>query len=164
MGLARQLVGLAHAAHADAFKIQLFDVDELISDRAAEWRDRLRPRNLTLDQAMELKRMCDERGLAFLATAHDETRISWLESLDVPAVKVGSGERNNPAFMRRLAWLGRPMVISTGMYREADVTEALDACAAEGCDRVALLHCVTSYPTPDDEVNLSAMDRLAAMF
>src|SRR5207244_2049117 len=95
---------------------------------------------------------------------HDETRIPWLKELDVPAVKAGSGERNNPGFLKRLAALGRPMIVSTGMYREVDVSEDVEACAAGGCDRLALLHCVTSYPTPSNEVNLAAMDRLRAIF
>lgn len=164
MTLARQLVKLASDAGADAFKTQFFDVDALIARRAPEWRERLRPRNLTLDQARELKAMCGEQGLLFMSTAHDETRIPWLAALDVPAVKVGSGERNNPAFLTRLAALGKPMIVSTGMYREPDVFEAVEACAAGGCDRLALLHCVTSYPTPPEQVNLAAMDRLRAIF
>ena len=113
---------------------------------------------------MELKARCDSRGLLFMATAHDETRIPWLLELDVPAIKVGSGERNNPAFLTRLAELGKPMIVSTGMYGAADVEEALAACAAGGCEAVALLHCVTSYPTPPEDVNLAAMETLRAMF
>jgi N,N'-diacetyllegionaminate synthase len=164
MDLARQLVQLAASAKADAFKTQFFDVDALIARRASEWRDRLRPRSLMLAQARELKKLCDDLGLLFMATAHDETRIPWLEELDVPAVKVGSGERNNPAFLKRLAALKKPMIVSTGMHREQDVKESLEACAAGGCDRLALLHCVTSYPTPPNEVNLNAMDRLREIF
>lgn len=164
MDLARQLVQLAAAAKADAFKTQFFDVDALIARSAPEWRERLRPRNLSLDQARELKKMCDSLGILFMATAHDDTRLPWLEELDVPAVKVGSGERNNPGFLKRLAALGKPMIVSTGMYREKDVAEAVEACAAGGCDRLALLHCVTSYPTPPHEVNLKAMDRLREIF
>jgi sialic acid synthase SpsE len=99
-----------------------------------------------------------------MATAHDPSRIAWLQELDVPAIKVGSGERNNPRFLAELAALEKPMIISTGMYREADVTEALAALSGAGADRVALLHCVTSYPTPTADVNLSAMDALQSMF
>lgn len=164
MDLARQLVDLAADAGADVFKTQVFDVDQLIASEMPEWRDRLRPRNLTLDQFKELKARCDDRGLLFMATSHDESRIAWLEALAVPAIKVGSGERGNPRFLKRLAQLGMPMIVSTGMYGEADVLEALDACAAGGCREVALLHCNTSYPTPPADVNLLAMDRLAELF
>ena len=164
MELARGLVALAAEAGADAFKTQFFDVEALFARREPAWRERLRPRNLTVEQARELKTLCDRAGLLFMATAHDETRIRWLADLDVPAVKVGSGERNNPAFLRRLASLGKPMIVSTGMYGEADVQEAVAACAAGGCDRLAVRHCVTAYPTPPNEVNLAAMDRLRQLF
>lgn len=164
MALARDLVDLAADAKADVFKTQFFDVEALIAKSAADWRDRLRPRNLTLDQAHELKERCDSRGLLFMSTAHDESRIPWLEALDVPALKIGSGERNNTPFITRLARLGKPMIVSTGMYGEDDVREVLDACTVGGCDRVALLHCITSYPTPGDQVNLAAMDRMKAIF
>ncbi len=164
MGLARELVDLAATAGADVFKTQFFDVDALFAERSGDWRDRLRPRNLTFDQALELKERCEARGLLFMSTAHDPTRIAWLRDLDVPAVKVGSGERNNPGFLKQLARLGKPMIVSTGMYRGEDVIEALGACQAGGCDRVALLHCLTSYPAPADQLNLRAVDTLAGMF
>jgi N-acetylneuraminate synthase/N,N'-diacetyllegionaminate synthase len=164
MTLALELVAMAAEAGADVFKTQFFDVERLFAKRASEWRDRLRPRNMTLDQAKELQAACHARGLLFMSTAHDESRIAWLAELDVPAIKVGSGEKNNPAFLTRLARLGRPMIVSTGMYTEADVGEALAACARGGCRDVALLHCVTSYPTPPEQVNLAAMDTLRAGF
>ena len=81
MALARELVDLAADAGADVFKTQFFDVEALIAARAPDWRERLRPRNLTLDQAHELKRRCEARGLLFMSTAHDETRIPWLSEL-----------------------------------------------------------------------------------
>ena len=149
MDLAVQLVDLAASAGADVFKTQMFDVEALFASSLPEWRERLRPRNLSLEEFQEIKRRCDAKDLLFMATAHDETRIPWLRELKVPAIKVGSGERRNPRFLTALANLGRPMIVSTGMYNEAEV---------------ALLHCVTSYPTPDDDVNLAAMSRLAEIF
>ena len=164
MDLALQLVDLASKAGANAFKTQFFDVEALIAKRAIEWQNRLRPRNLTLKQARDLKDECDRKGILFMSTAHDETRIPWLVELDVPAIKVGSGERNNPLFLKKLASLGKPMIVSTGMYREPDVHEAISACAEGGCHELALLHCITSYPTPPEQVNLAAMDRLRRIF
>lgn len=164
MKLALELVHMAAEAKADVFKTQFYDVDAMIASRASDWKERLRPRNLTLDQFAELKALCDAKGMLFMSTAHSESRIPWLEALDVPAIKVGSGERNNPAFLERLARLGRPMIVSTGMHDEADVHESVMACRRGGCTELALLHCVTSYPAPPGDINLRAMDRLAAMY
>lgn len=163
MKLALELVHMAAEARADVFKTQFYDVDAMIASRASDWKERLRPRNLTLDQFAELKALCDAKGMLFMSTAHSESRIEWLEKLAVPAIKVGSGERNNPAFLERLARLGKPMIVSTGMHGEADVIEAIQACKRGGCDELALLHCVTSYPAPPADINLRAMDRLRQM-
>ncbi|HFD32450.1 MAG TPA: N-acylneuraminate-9-phosphate synthase [Gammaproteobacteria bacterium] len=164
MDLAMQLVDLAADAGADVFKTQIFDVDELIAKRANDWKDRLRPRNLTLAQAHEIKKRCEERGIIFLTTAHDDSRIPWLDDLNVSAIKVGSGECCNPDFLQRLAELDKPMIVSTGMHYETDVLASVDACVKGGCEEIALLHCVSSYPTPSDEVNLKAIDRLNKIF
>jgi N,N'-diacetyllegionaminate synthase len=164
MKLARQLVDLAASAKADALKLQIFDVEELFSAHAQEWRDRLRPRNLSLEEVRQVQGWCADAGLIFFATAHDESRIPWLRELDVPVVKIGSGERNNPDFVRKLAALGKPMILSTGMYSVDDVKQALQASLDGGCREVALLHCVTTYPTPDEHANLRAMDVLREIF
>src|SRR2546428_260794 len=58
MKLALELVDMAAEAGADVFKTQFFDVEHLYAERASEWRDRLRPRNLTLDQAKALRDAC----------------------------------------------------------------------------------------------------------
>lgn len=164
ISLARDLVDLAVNGGADAFKIQIFDVERLISAHESSWRERLRHRNLSFDEVCELKSRCDDAGIAFIATAHDESRIPWLKSLDVPAIKIGSGERNNPIFLRNLAKLNLPIILSTGMYSKSDVEEALQTLSAVATKEVALLHCITSYPAPDSDINLSAMDNLKNMF
>jgi N-acetylneuraminate synthase/N,N'-diacetyllegionaminate synthase len=56
------------------------------------------------------------------------------------------------------------MIVSTVMYSASDVNEALVACARGGCRDVALLHCITSYPTPPEQLNLAAMDKLRSLF
>jgi N,N'-diacetyllegionaminate synthase len=164
MDLAHQLLDLTIKAKADVFKTQFFDVDQLIANKFIDWKDRLRSRNLTLNQAFELKQRCEENNIIFLATAHDESRIPWLLELDVPAVKIGSGERNNLAFIQSLAKIGRPVILSTGMYRRQDVVDTLKALDSVGCTELALLQCTTSYPTPPEHVNLAAMKSLQTLF
>jgi N-acetylneuraminate synthase/N,N'-diacetyllegionaminate synthase len=164
MDKAVALLDLATGAGADCFKIQVFDADEMIAATLPEWRARLAPRCLRFEEVRALKEMCEARGIVFLATAHDPSRLAWLRELDVDAVKIGSGERNNTPFLREVGALGKPVILSTGMYTIADVEEAVTALSSAGCRELAVLHCVTAYPTADAEVNLRAMDCIADIF
>lgn len=105
-----------------------------------------------------------ERGIIFLSTPFDEQSADLLDELDVPAFKVGSGELTNLPFLRDLAGRGRPLLLSTGMATLGEVAAALEAVAKAGGPDVALLHCVSSYPAPDEDANLRAMDTLRDAF
>lgn len=164
LGKARALVDLAADAGADAFKTQAFTTDHLIAASLPDWRDRMRPKEVDFNFIAAMKRRCDDRDIVFLCTPHDEGALRWLEELDVPAFKVGSGERGNLPFLRAIASRGKPVILSTGMYDMADLQASLDAVAASGGRKLALLHCVTSYPTPPEQVNLRAMDEMRRIF
>ncbi|MDD5450326.1 MAG: N-acetylneuraminate synthase family protein [Desulfovibrionales bacterium] len=151
---AYRLVDLAVEARADAVKFQVFDVNALISDELNDWKDRLRSRQLPFQAFERIQRYCREKGITFFATAHDEPSLDFLVSLDVPVYKVGSGEVGNWPYLSRVAALGKPIIFSTGMYQISQIKKALDAVAATGNTDVAVLHCVTRYPTPPEEVSL----------
>lgn len=163
-GKAAALVDLAAEAGADAFKTQAYTTNALISARLPEWRERLRAKEVSLEFIARMKERCDRYGLTFLCTAHDRSVVPWLQELQVPAFKVGSGERGNLPFLCELAGHGRPMILSTGMYEEIHLVETLDALYRAGLRHLALLHCVTSYPTPSHQVNLRVMDRMRELF
>ncbi|MBF0284300.1 MAG: N-acetylneuraminate synthase family protein [Magnetococcales bacterium] len=157
---ALRLVDLAAEAQADAVKFQIFQVNEMISGDSPEWRERMGSRCLPYEDFRAIRDHCDRRGLPFLATAHDPPSLEFLHTLDVPAYKIGSGEVENWPFFRQIARLGKPVIFSTGLYDPAQVVAALDVLTEEHCHRVGVLHCITRYPTPPEEVNLTAMDRL----
>lgn len=159
-----KLVDLARDAGADAVKFQIFQVDELIAAESAEWRERLASRCLPPEDFRRIQEYCRNQGITFFATAHDEPSLAFLEELDVPAYKIGSGEVDNWPYLARIASLGKPVIFSTGMYTLAQIEEALAVMAETGNRDIALLHCITSYPTPPAEVNLRAMTRLFERF
>jgi sialic acid synthase SpsE len=107
---------------------------------------------------------CAARGIVFLSTPFDSRSADVLESLDVPAFKVGSGELTNIPFLEDLASRGRPLLVSTGMATMPEVTAAVDAIREQGATPFCLLHCVSSYPAPPEEANLKAMDTLRESF
>jgi len=161
---AYRLVDLAADAGADAVKFQVFDVDALISDSQPGWRARLGSRQLPYDAFVRIQSYCKQRGITFFATAHDEPSLAFLAGLDVPVYKVGSGEVGNWPFLKRVASLGKPLIFSVGMYRQQEIAEALNAVAESGNRQVAVLHCVTRYPTPPEEVSLGNIVLLRERF
>ena len=181
LDLARGLVDAAAAAGADAVKFQTFKAQSLASrqaPRAAYQKENLGPgneqdqismlRKLELSQAdhVELMAHCRTQGIEFMSTPFDHDSITLLERLGVGRYKIPSGEITNLPYLRRIAALGKPAILSTGMCVLEDVRAAVDALAAAGQDlrRLTLLHCNSGYPTPDEDVNLRAMRTLAEAF
>jgi N-acetylneuraminate synthase/N,N'-diacetyllegionaminate synthase len=157
---AKRLVDLAVEAKADAVKFQIFKTDALISKESEEWRNRMRARELPFEAFQEIQAYCHEKRIIFFATAHDEPSLEFLDTLNVPVYKIGSGEVSNWSFLEKIASKKKPVILSTGMYTLEDICEALKFIAKTGNPDIALLHCVTSYPTPPLEVNLLAMDTI----
>lgn len=146
-------------------------------------------RKLELPRAWhaDLQQRAQARGIEFLSTAFDSGSLDFLEGLDMPFYKVPSGELTNGPLLWQFARQRRPLVVSTGMATLSEVEQALAVIAhafnselepANEVDlwrgwsqpawrdslrgRVTLLHCTSQYPTPMHEVNLKAMDTLAA--
>lgn len=161
---ALRLVDMAVEAKADAVKFQVFDIDRMIAGESAEWKARLGDRVLPYQDFAKLQEYCDHKGIIFFATAHDPESLAFLASIDVPVFKIGSGELNNLGYLSQVAGYGKPVIYSTGMHELADVRRGLETMVGAGNADIAVLHCVTQYPTPPQEVNLRAMDVLAEAF
>lgn len=177
--LAKQLVVAAKEAGADYVKFQTARPELVISRYApkAEYQlgttkkeesqlDMCRAIHLPLTDYKPLKAYCDEVGIAFLSTPFDLVSIDVLEELDMDCYKMPSGEITNLPYLRKIARLGRPVILSTGMCGLADIEQALLVLEAEGMKReqITLLHCNTEYPTTYGDVNLKAMQTMATCF
>ncbi|WP_321334256.1 N-acetylneuraminate synthase [uncultured Bacteroides sp.] len=173
--LARQLVVAAKEAGADYVKFQTALPELVISRYApkAEYQlgttqkeesqlDMCRAIHLPLTDYKPLKAYCDEVGIKFLSTPFDLVSIDVLEELDMDYYKIPSGEITNLPYLRKIAHLQRPVILSTGMCGLADIEKALQVLEKEGLARqqITLLHCNTEYPTPYGDVNLRAMKTL----
>jgi len=161
---ALRLVDMAVEAKADAVKFQVFDIDQMIAAESPEWKERLADRALPYEDFKQIQDYCTHKGIIFFATAHDGQSLAFLNSINVPVFKIGSGELNNIGYLSQAAGYGRPVIYSTGMHTLDDVRRGLEAMVGAGNRDIAVLHCVTQYPTPPEEVNLRAMDTLAAEF
>lgn len=162
---ALRLVDMAAQAQADAVKFQMFDVDDLICGASDDWKRRLRSRQLPKEDFRTISQYCADCGITFLCTAHDLPSLEFLDTqLHVPAFKVGSGEVDNEPFLENIACRGKPVILSTGMHTCDNIQRVIDIFTACKNSSLILLHCVTAYPAPLEQVNLHAIQTLHDKF
>jgi N,N'-diacetyllegionaminate synthase len=175
--LAKRLVDAAADAGADAVKFQTFKADRVVSTHAAKARyqkqttgseesqlEMVRRLELPADAFRELRDHSDQRGLVFLSTPFDDESADLLQQLGVPAFKIPSGEVVNHPFLERIARMGKPMIVSTGMCYLSEVDEAVRVIRRAGNESLILLHCVSNYPADPEDVNLRAMQTMKTAF
>ena len=110
-----------------------------------------------------LKRRVEQLGMIFLSTPFSRAAANRLESMDVCAYKIGSGECNNYPLVHHIASFGKPVFLSTGMNDIESIQPAVEILRAAKVP-FCLMHCTSIYPTPYPKVNLGALDVLASTF
>lgn len=199
---ARRMIDVAADAGADAVKFQTFRAEQLVTRRAgkAAYQTRntgdgggqlamLKALELAHDDHRGLAGHAADRGIGFMSTAFDLDSLAFLAGLDMPSIKIPSGDLTWGAMLLAAARLDRPLIVSTGMADleeirdalsviafgltragmptgKADLAEAFAGAAGQSRlrERVTLLHCTTEYPAPLTAVNLRAMNLMAETF
>jgi len=165
---AKKLVQAAAEAGADAVKFQTIVPGKLISADQQDRLQQLKGYTLSLPLFHELHQEAMRAGVLFLSTPFDLESVEFLKEL-VPAFKVASGDSNFSGLLRKIASTGKPVMISTGLSDQAEKNHLRDffhsawRSAGQKDPGLALLHCVTEYPTPDERAGLQYLKVLAAM-
>jgi N-acetylneuraminate synthase len=152
--------------------------------------DMVRRLELPLEAFRKIRDHADKRGIVFISTAYEPESIDFLNSLSVPFFKIPSGELTNAPLLLHFARQNRPIAMSTGMADLEEIDRALAvlaygfteppcevpsraAFARAAKDPIAwskvqnwvtLLHCVTEYPAPENQLNLRAIASLQQVF
>ncbi|MCA9244471.1 MAG: N-acetylneuraminate synthase family protein [Phycisphaerales bacterium] len=173
---ALRLIDAAVEAGADAVKFQVFTAAEIATSAArkadyqqgaagASQRDMLSQLELSDGDFARLRSHCEATGIHFLATPFSETDVRRLLRLAPPAIKTASTDLNNHLLMRAVSGAELPLIVSTGAATADEIDAAVDNLTRRGArGRVALLHCVSCYPTPLEAANLGAIPALAERF
>lgn len=159
MACARELVHAAAGAGAHAVKLQAIDPPRLVRPSETARLAQLEGYRLSQEQHAELAELARSLGLGYCCTPFDLDTVDWLAPL-VDALKIASADNDLVALIERAAASGQPLIISTGLSDDATIERALLAAAA--APEVALLHCVSAYPTPPERAALASIPALAA--
>lgn len=173
--LAKKLVDEAKNAGVDYVKFQTAIPELVISKSAskAEYQkqstgeeqsqlEMVKKILLDVSEFAPLKKYCEKVGIKFLSTAFDLKSIDILDGLNMDFFKIPSGEITNLPYLRKIAKIGKPVVLSTGMCVTNEIEQAISVLCNYSLTRddITVLHCNTEYPTPMIDVNLRAMNSI----
>jgi N,N'-diacetyllegionaminate synthase len=165
---AHRLIAEAAAAGADAVKFQTIVPELLVS---ADQRERLAQLGrFRLDERAHasLAAAAADAGVLFMSTPFAVSTVDWLDGL-VPAFKIASGDNDFWPLLERVARTGKPMIVSLGLGGLAHAEQIVDFCEETwrpdgvGGGELALLHCVSAYPTPEESAGLGSLRELQGL-
>jgi sialic acid synthase SpsE len=172
LAVAKEMVRLAAGAGCEMIKHQT----HIIEDEMTEEAKSIFPPNadvsiwhvmercaLSLTDEVELKRYTESLGMIWISTPFSRAAADFLETLDVPAYKIGSGEADNLPLIRHIAKKGKPVIMSTGMQTIETIRASVAILEASGLE-YALLECTNLYPSPPEIVSLQGVTDLRNAF
>lgn len=165
-GRAAAMIDAAHESGARAVKFQTLRAEMMVSPKDAARFARLRQFELSADDYRMLSGRARGLGLIFISTPLDLDSAAMLHPL-VDAYKIASGDITFRPLLEHVAKSGLPIILSTGASTLDEVEAAVSfllSCDSTLIGRLALLHCVSSYPTPKEELNLQAIAILKRSF
>ena len=170
LDLAKKLIDQAIAAGANCAKFQLRSLkslyhnagnaDDASEDLGSQYTlDLLSRFQLSDEEMLQAFDYCKQKGILPLCTPWDLDSLNILENYGMVGYKVASADLTNHELLKALAKTGKPLICSTGMSTEAEISESVKLLQKLGAMYV-LLHCNSTYPAPFKDVNLNYINRL----
>ena len=170
--LAKRMIDGALLAGADAVKFQKRtpercvprDQWDIMRDTPwgrmsyIEYRHRV---ELSLDDYVEIDRYCRERRLLWFASCWDEESVDFIEAFHPPCYKAASASLTDIPLLKRMKATGRPLILSTGMSTNEEISASIEAV---GRGNLLVAHATSSYPCPNEHLNLMMIHTLKQQY
>ena len=112
----------------------------------------------------EVRDYCIEIGIDFSTSPYDIEAVNLCEKLDVPFIKIGSGDITWLEMLEFIAIKGKPMILATGDASLAEIDEAVHTIEATGNRNLILMQCITNYPSKIDNANVNVLKTYQSAF
>jgi len=119
--------------------------------------------SLTKDEEIKLKRLVEDLGMIYISTPFSRSAADFLNDINVPAFKIGSGECDNLLLIEHIADFGKPIILSTGMQNLFSVEKPVEIFEKKNIE-YALLECTNIYPCPPEDIALGSLAQLSHKF
>jgi N-acetylneuraminate synthase len=151
-----------------SIKLQFRDVDNFIhpdfkGSKDSRYIKKTEDTKLSKDDFARLLEEVKNVGCIPMATPFDEASVDMCVEFDLPLIKVASSDINDWPLLEKIASTRRPVIISTGGASEKDLDDTVHFFEKRDIP-LAINHCVSLYPSEDDELNLNQIDYLKQRF
>lgn len=161
--IAKKLIKKAKECDADAIKFQTFKAEDLTSIKSKFFKI-FKNLELSYSDFIELYYYAKKQNIIIFSSPFSFEAIDLLTKIKTPAFKIASGDLTNIPLIKYAASKKKPMIISTGMSTIEEIKNALRTIQSEGNNKIIILHSVSAYPTPINEVNLQTIQLLKRKF
>ncbi len=161
---AKKLVDLAANSGADAVKFQSYITKDFIYHKFEQWFNRYKEKEVDFSFLKNVREYCKKKKIEFLCTPHTESTLTWIKKLNVPFIKVGSGELGNFEFLKKIIKQKKHIILSTGMHTKKDMINLKNFFLEQKYYNVSFLRCISSYPTNNEDINLESFNQFKKIF
>jgi len=162
INLAKQMIDSVSRTGADAVKFQTYLTEKRVSKDSPIF-DILKKCELPFEAFKELQSYSKKLNLDFFSTPFDSESVEYLESINIDLYKIASFDIGNMDLLEKVAKTNKPIIMSVGMSNIDEIQNAYN-CIKKYNNRIALLHCVSSYPTNESDSNISSIFNLKENF
>lgn len=175
LALTKELIDVVRSSGADAAKFIFWFPDEIMSDLSVEYAydtqegpktenmyEMLSKLRFSLDQWREVKAYADARDVVIFATVNSPSGIEYAQAVGLEAYKLSSWDYNYLPLWRRIAQLGKPMLIDTGPVNALEVAKVIQLMRDCGNDQSVLVHCL--HTNRHAEMNMRSIPYMRQAF
>lgn len=160
---AKKLIESAAKSGVDAVKFQTYITEKRVKKSSPIF-NILKRCELTFKDFENLKKYSETKGVEFMSTPFDYESFIFLNQIKVSKIKISSFDVVNHEFLNQISNFNKEFILSVGMSKLNEIKKAFKIIKKNKKNKISLLHCVSSYPTPEEEANLSCIEVLKKKF
>lgn len=175
---AKELCSAAKESGADCAKFQSFLAERIVSAGGfgmmklkgvhGSWgrpvHEVFREAEFPREWHYEIKEYCDKIGIDFSTSPYDKEAVDLCVELDLPFIKIGSGEITWLEMLHYIAGKNLPMILATGDATMSEIDEAIRTIESTGNNKLILLQCITNYPSMIESANVNVLKTYQTAF